>query len=458
MKTVKIKKSFVIEGNCRIDAPFHLSDGVLSLRLMKNCPYPTTVLLEESEELFKGNIHKRIYVDNEEFGFPFFTASDMFKADLNSGKFISKKYSPYLEELKLKKDWIVITRSGTLGNVLYTNADFENKMGTDDLIRIKPAQNKVRAGFLFAYLKSKYGYALLTQSGYGGVVKHIEPEHIKNIPIPIFPEPKQQEIHHLIVEAADLRVEANRITTDFVAQINTLLSIEFGEIKKQQSCYVNNKEIQNLEKRFDASYNAGLGRIFYDKIVSNKHKKLADISEVFHPMLFGKKQLKGTANKGNALYKSSSMMKMKPVTDFWLSLRKIDSYSKLQVKEGWVLISRTGTVGNVVRISNSLNNIFIDDHMIRVKPKKEYSGLVFIYLKSFVGQKLIDFQKYGSVQEVINKNYIDRIPIPLSLFDDLILDELNNGVSEAYNKIDKAIYNESKAIQLIETEIDSWHN
>jgi restriction endonuclease S subunit len=53
------------------------------------------------------------------------------------------------------------------------------------------------SGFLYAYLASKYGYTLLTQSGFGGVVKHINAEHVANIPVPILPESKQQEIHNL---------------------------------------------------------------------------------------------------------------------------------------------------------------------------------------------------------------------------------------------------------------------
>src|SRR5690554_1630720 len=136
MKKVAVKHSWFAESGFRFDASFHLSDGVNTKRIIeKHCPYPTTTLGNESTELFKGNIHKRVYVTSPEHGHMFFTASDMFRADTDSGKYISKKYSPYLEELELKKDWILVTRSGTLGKVVYVTEDYDGKIGTDDLVR-----------------------------------------------------------------------------------------------------------------------------------------------------------------------------------------------------------------------------------------------------------------------------------------------------------------------------------
>src|SRR5699024_6260971 len=132
MKSVKVKRNWLVTSGLRLDASFHLSDGVRTRRIIDNfCPYPTTTISEEADDLFKGKIHKRVYVDSPNYGHQFYSASDLFKIDLESGRYISKKYSPYLKELELKKDWILITRSGTLGKVINTRADHEGKIGTD---------------------------------------------------------------------------------------------------------------------------------------------------------------------------------------------------------------------------------------------------------------------------------------------------------------------------------------
>ena len=120
------------------------------------------------------------------------------------------------------------------------------------------------------------------------------------------------------------------------------------------------------------------------------------------------------------------------------------------------MISRTGTVGNVVRINEYHDNIFIDDHMIRVIPNEHYSGLVYIYLKCNYGQELIKFQKYGTVQDVINSEYIERIPIPEFLIEPNFLLKIEHLVEEAGKKIDIATLKENQAITLIEQTIDAW--
>lgn len=455
MKILKTKYNWLKESGWRIDASYHLSDGPLTKIKFKKSPYEMTKLRNETSSIFKGNIFKRTYVNTSENGYPFMTASDIMKPEVKVNKFISKKYTNQIDKLILKKDWILLTRSGTLGNSIFTTEDFEGIVGTDDLIRIIPKEDKIKKGFLYAYLASKYGYGLITQSGYGGVVKHIEPHHIEDLPIPIFTPKKQIQIHNYIMETSRLRVEANREIKTLQDEIIIKLSkFKDDSFTKYGTTYSN--KVLLKEKRFDASYYISEGRLIHNNIVKGNYKLLSSISEIFHPMLFGKKQLKGTPVKGNPLFKSSSMMKLFPETDFWLSLRKEIKYSKLKVKEDWVLISRTGTVGNVVAISKELSGIYIDDHMIRVIPKENYSGIIYLYLTTLFGKSLITSQKYGSVQDVINSDYIGRIPVPKELLSDDYLERTRVGVKSAFNKKDKANLLEKKAIKLIENEIESW--
>lgn len=86
----------------------------------------------------------------------------------------------------LQKDWILITCSGTLGNVTYTNKTFEGHIATHDLIRVVPNDSKVNKGTLYAFLSSRYGYNQITQSQFGGVVKHINREQTCDIIVPVF--------------------------------------------------------------------------------------------------------------------------------------------------------------------------------------------------------------------------------------------------------------------------------
>ena len=455
MKLLIIKSNWLFESDLRLDGKFHLSDGRLARKKISNSPYPIKSIGEVTKDIFYGGRDRRIYVKDPKKGILFMGSADMLKSSFDTLKYISKRHTKNLDSYLLGTGWTLVSRSGTIGNTVFTNEDYRDKAASEHIIRIPPGTD-ILPGVLYSYLSSKYGYALLTQGTFGAVIQHIEPEFLAELPIPILPDALQQVVHNLMMVAAKLRVESNEIIASLLQKINTHLKDELGNLKKVNISSRSINDIVRFDKRFDAPYNISMGRRIHDKFTSGKYVTLASLSEVFHPMLFGKKQLKGSVSRGNPLYKSSSMMKMKPETDFWLSLNKTESYAKLKVKEGWVLISRTGTVGNVVRITKSMNDVFIDDHMIRVKPKEKFSGLIYIFLKSFYGHKLIDFQKYGSVQEVINSDYIERIPIPQKLLADNILTEFNDNVRDSAAKIDKAIDYENEAIVLIEKEIESW--
>ncbi len=361
----------------------------------------------------------------------------------------------------LKEGMIVTGQVGEIGQTAYITKYFEERkaMGSDNIIRIIPKDSEV-SGFLYAYLTSKIGNTFLWKYATGGVQPYINEEMVGSIPVPIFSLKRQTEINSLIVKSSEFRVDGNKSLDNLRSEIEELLekNLNLNKNDYNKSASVSIKEIKQLEKRFDAPYYSDLGRTIYDKIVTNNFITLSEVSEVFHPILFGKKQLKGTSSKGNALFKSSSMMQLKPETDFWLSLKKVDLYSKLQVKDGWVLVSRTGTVGNIVRISERQKDIYIDDHMIRIIPKENYSGLIYIFLSTSFGQELIKFQKYGSVQDVINSDYISRIPIPLFLTNNIFIKRIQEIVEDAYKMIDKANVYEHEAIQLVEKEIEQWQN
>ena len=93
MKLLNTRSCFFQESDLRLDASFHLSDGPLTKLKLNNSPFEISTLGKETKNIFKGNIFKRVYVSSALHGFPFMTASDMMKTDINSGKFVSKKYT-----------------------------------------------------------------------------------------------------------------------------------------------------------------------------------------------------------------------------------------------------------------------------------------------------------------------------------------------------------------------------
>lgn len=122
MKTARVNIHAVRSFNFRTDASYHLSEGQNVQRCIAASPYPLTTIKEVSEDIFIGNRAKRVYVKDSNHGIPFLSSSDILKADLDNVKLASKKYTLEIGRMSLKKGWILISRSGTIGNCAFANA------------------------------------------------------------------------------------------------------------------------------------------------------------------------------------------------------------------------------------------------------------------------------------------------------------------------------------------------
>lgn len=447
MKTMSVNRKWFEDSGVRLDASFHLSDGLLTLHKLKKCPYPMGLLKDETERIFKGGIFKRTYVDSIENGYDFITASDMMKSDILGAKFISKKYSS-IDHLFVDKGWTLVSRSGTLGNTAFTNEIFEDKVLTDDLIRIVPNNKNILGGYLYAFLSSHYGYGLLTQSGYGGVVQHIEPHHIENIPIPILPEATQQKIHNLITEASQLRVEANKLLKEAVEV--------FDKYNVEGFTKVFSKKVTEIGFSW-ASYN---NNVECDKI---EHKlkyflKIGDVAtKCFAPPLF--KHIYLENDNGHPFLTGAELTKFNKKFYRWLSPRGVKDINDYKVKKGTLLLYKSGTtdggiLGNVFIADDILDGVCLSDHVIRIFTEDiNMSYWMFAFFKSNAGVKLLQKTATGSMIPFITPVRLLELKFPKP---DENFEFVTQRIEKYLEKSVQSQRNENQAIDLIEKEIDQW--
>lgn len=453
MKIAKINNKHIAKEFMRFDPTFHLSESIQLKEILSVQPYELTTVGEQSKEIFFGNIFSRIFVKDENFGVSYMTASDMIKSDINSGKFIAKRQAEKLQNLIIKKDWILVSCSGTLGNVVYTNDLFENKIGTHDLIRVIPQNHTVKSGFLYAYLASKYGHTLLTQSSFGGVVKHINPEHIAHIPVPIFPQEKQEQIHNLIIEAAKLRVEANRLLEEAVEVFEKEIGVSSYQYNYRTNS-INISQINTWQCRFDAQYQIAKNEIKKEK-TSYSSILLKDCAiKIFT----GNRNKRNYVADGIPFLSSSEMLLFNPKRFSKQISKSSKNLTDLLVCEKDILISRSGTVGNTIIVGKDLAGTTVSEHALRLVINKEIIDpeYVFCYLNTKQGKNILEATAYGSVIITLNEDYIGNINLPL--LNDEIRNTIVFSINQYLEKMDKAISNENQAISLVENEIALWQS
>jgi len=427
MKTLIAKNSWLGINGSRLDASFHLSDGRLAKIKLERCPYEVVSLHEVTRDIFNGARFKRYYVQKKDKGIPFMGSSDMMKSDITGLKLISKRLTKNIDDLYIKKDWILVSCSGTIGNTVYTNDDYHNKTASQHIMRII-ANGKLPSGYLYAYLSSKFGYSLLTQGTYGAVIQHIEPQHINDLPIPILPNLKQQQIHNLILSAAKLRVEANKFLEDVVEyfdmkygikDISNTFSKSINDLGFSWAAYNNNLECDKVESK--------LGESITIRDVATK---------CFAPPMF--KHIYLDKDNGHPFLTGAELTKFIKKYYRWLSPRGLKNIEDYKVKKGTLLLYKSGTtdggiLGNVFITDDILHNACLSDHVIRIFTDDiKMSYWIFAFLKSSAGVRLLKKTATGSMIPFITpERLLDiKFPKPDDNFN-WIADKIENYISKS---------------------------
>lgn len=452
MKTGVVRQNISNETGFRIDPSFHLSEALQIQSDLRHSPYPLHTVADVSEKIFIGNIFSRNFVSKPDHGVPYLAASDTVLSNINTGRFLSKNQAKQLNYLLLQKDWILVTCSGTLGNVTYTNAVFENHIATHDLIRIIPSNHLIKSGVLYAFLASKYGYYQLTQSRFGGVVKHINATHAGNVAIPVFNDSLQAEVNSSVLDSARLREEASYELAkahDLIRQyISYCPTVLHTDVCSSRSV------INSHNSRFESNYYLGKGRA-YDAYIRDHFDFLelgSYTTRIFRPGIFKRQYV----DKGGVMFLGGAdITRAIPSSDKRLSSIQVTSMPELMPKKGWLLVTCGGTIGNVVYVDNQLSRCAISQHVIRIVPHSiEDSYLLFALLSSPIGYDLITNYTYGSVIPQVEPHHLALIPVPVFASDAQSM--IIAATRKYVEKIEKAKELETSAISLIEQEIGSW--
>jgi type I restriction enzyme S subunit len=125
------------------------------------------------------------------------------------------------------------------------------------------------------------------------------------------------------------------------------------------------------------------------------------------------KRIYTDAVNGVPFFLPSQMTDIYPKPDKYIaSLTKCD-ISELRLKRGDILLTRSGTIGAVTLVSKTLENTVFSDDVIRITGKETVdTGFLYIYLKSDIGNTILQTNGYGSVITHIEPEHLTGIPAP----------------------------------------------
>lgn len=221
-------------------------------------------------------------------------------------------------------------------------------------------------------------------------------------------------------------------------------------------CSVNLSDVISRGKRLEASVFDVEAKQARERIHQNKYGYafLSDkdglIERAYYPGRF--KRIYCQRGSGVGFYLPSQMTDVYPKPEKYISkLTKCD-LKELKLKEGTLLLTRSGTIGSVSLVSKTIKDCVFSDDVIRVTFKNPYDlGYVYAFLKSKIGNLVLTTNGYGSVITHLEPEHLATVPIPNA--PEGIKVKINDLIIRSYELRDESNYLIDEATQLLIKEL-----
>lgn len=452
----------VLARGGRMEASVFDVEGKHAREVLRKCKWPIVAVAGSNgiAECYHRPRFKRIWVHKSNL--PIFQPSQLTEINPKPNSYLSPLTNTDIDALRVHQGQILLTCSGTIGNCTYVSKTLDNCIFSHDVIRINC--NESYPGYLYAFLNTKIGKALVRTNEYGAVVSHIEPEHLEQVPIPNPPPILKKRIHDLVIRSYALRDDSNemlKVAEELLYGALKLLPLD----KLKPQYYKSNLGLRNytallsrLDGRLDASYHVPLA----DAILRKLKMEAAEVTTIGDPRISKSITLPGRfarvyvqEGQGTVFFGGKQVYELDPSGKKYLSLAKHGKriVKDLVLKRNMVLITRSGTVGRIVLVPKHWEQWVGNEHIIRIDPKsREIAGYLYIFLASDYGRELITRFTYGAVVDEIDDRHVAQIAIPL-LKDPGVQSEINRLALEANDKRSEAYHLEQEAISITNIEV-----
>lgn len=405
-------------GEARLDGFYYASGGRAVRLALESAGIPLQRLDEAAQPPFMGQRFARCYVQDPRFGVPFLGPSEMRLADLDRLPLVSRERTPNLKQLQIRRGWILLSRSGVVGNIAYVREDMDGLVGSDDLIRIIPRVDGPRGGYLYAFLCSVSASAMLRRSTYGGVIPHIEPQHIADLPIPRLDSSIELAIHERIEQAAAKRVEAQEqlaISKRFLREITgvpTTFSVSYDHAYAVGSVPI--AELEVGTNRLDAYHYVGhAGGIRGWRSPRFPMWPLGKLTaRIFNPPIF--KRIRVVDGVPYLLGAEVYEAHPRPATKIARGTPNLNDYI---LQRDMIVFEdagqRYGLLGTPVYVGRTLAGCAATNNMTRIVFRsREDAAYLFALLSSDYGRRLVLRHSYGTSLPHILPDHIADVAVP----------------------------------------------
>jgi hypothetical protein len=454
------------EQGLRLDASPYVSGALKVKKLLERLPETVplaSLTAGHNGGIFNGPMFRRIYLTDPEHSVPFLGTKDMMAADLTRLPRLRKAdaHSAALSYLELKPGMTLISCSGfNSGRRAYVRPDMDGIWSSQDTLKVQAAPEKIKSGYLYAFLLGRFGEAIVHGSVYGSAVKHIEPHHIMGLPVPRLGEGVESEVHELVEESAALRArhqaELVAATKDFFDS-NGLP--ELNELRWHQQDRDLGFEVTSVGSTSLRALNfAPRAHRLIEKLKSTSGRSLGAICE-------GGILRTGTRFKRIDSDPGHGVRLIGQRQSFWLRpegrwINEAQAPDDIRLTDETILVAARGTLGenevygrSIFVTGSWLEHAYSQDYVRVVSGDPEVSGAyLFAFFRSDAAFRALRSFSVGGKQQEYHPQFLRALHIPIASPTDR--DRIAATVRSAYQWRERADILEDMALALLTAAVE----
>ncbi len=463
MRIKTIPSGWFSDEGRRLDCGPYMTGAKEAAKLIEDCLLPKKQLKELLVNGRKGAFHAgreaRVWVKESKYGVPFLGSVDIIQANLSRLPLISKEQIARKPLFRVYKDWVLITRSGTIGRMTLAREEMDGNACSEHVMRVVPDPEKVEPGYLYCYLRSKFGVPLVVSSTYGAIIQHIEPHHIINLPVPQISKNVEKYIHLMVDKCGSNRTESNLLLKRVGTLINQHFDFPYKLALSHRAFSASIASSKLVQKRMESTYHDGVAQES-DRLVekTGAEQSLSELGVTTGES--GRMKLIFTESEhGVPFTTSGEIFRARYEPKRFLAKSKVGDVADWGVQQEDILLARSGQVGGIIGTGVWADSRFKDAavsvDVIRIKAQKSQvlPGYLYAYLMcTDVGYRQLIRTAAGSSIPHLSSDDVLKLKLPrMELSDEQIIHDM---VVRAGELAADAQRLEDEAVRMVEDAIE----
>ena len=434
-----------LNNDFRIDSEYFYKNDLLKINLLNHKEH----LLVYNFSTVTDGIHTSIDYDVSS-GINLISAtSPKFNFfDLSRKAYISKKAHEDNKRTALKKNDVIISTVGTIGNCAVVD-DTILPANSDRHVGIIRVHREFSPYYLSTFLLSKYGRCQTERETTGNVQPNLFLYKIREIIVPLMSKNFQDKIEHCIKMANNFI----NISQEIINQVKKDI-FNFVSINNIQSENWAIKSLSNSFKnsgRLDAEYYQHKYEELESNIKANKFKYLKELAEVQSGEFveernygdIGYSYIRGTDITNNIInFEDATKVNI-----------KIEKYKTIDKND--IAFAMIGSVGNVA--INKREKCVVSNNLGSIKPfNKTLGNYLLMVLSSPIGQLLFEKYQTRTAQPKIRTEDVENFVIPL--LDNTVINVINQKTEDSFKLREQSKKLLDTAVKAVEMAIETDEN